>query len=418
MKKQILWASVAALYALCSSAWLTSCNNSNAHDELAHHHHDHSHGGHDHEGHDHEHEDHDHEHDGHEHEGHEHEGHEGHNHGSGSEITLSADQAKLLGVEVEHVEPRTFHNVIKASGEILETAQGSAVASAVTSGIVTFAGGVAEGSQVKAGQVIATVKSSGVTGGDPNAAARVAVENAQREVDRMRPLHEKGIVSTADWNAALGALAAAKAAYSPSASSGRVVTPQGGVITQLLVKQGQYVEAGTPIATVSSSTKLTLRADVPQRFYGDLASLTGAKVKPAYSNSTVDLSALGVQRVPATSATRARGGYVPVYFTFNGDGSLLPGSAVEVFLQGSPKTNAIVVPLTALSEQQGNFFVYVQLDDDGYLKSPVTVGANDGTDVEILSGLHDGDHVVVKGATAVRLAETQNVVPEGHSHNH
>jgi len=38
--------------------------------------------------------------------------------------------------------------------------------------------------------------------------------------------------------------------------------------------------------------------------------------------------------------------------------------------------------------------------------------------MEILSGLHEGDKVVVGGVSFVRLAEQSTVVPEGHSHNH
>lgn len=417
MNRKIICLLALASYGLMMTS-ITSCNNNNAHDELAHHHHHHHGEGHEHGEHE-EHEDHDHEHEDHEgHEHHEHEGHEGHDHGSGQEITLSPEQAKLLGVEVQTAKLQPFHNSIKVSGEILETAEGSAVAAAPTSGIVTFAGGLTEGKRVGAGALIATVKSTGITGGDPNAAARVAIQNAQREVDRLKPLHEHGIVSTAEYNAALSALASAKAAYSPAASAGRITAPTAGVITQLLVKQGQYVEAGSPIATISSTRKLTLRADVPQRYYGELATLTGAKVKTPYASEVMDIAALGGTRVVNSEATRARGGYIPVYYTFNNNGALMPGSAVEVYLQGAGRGQAIVVPVSALSEQQGNYFVYIKVDDEGYIKSPVTTGVSDGENIEILKGVHPGDNVVVKGTTTVRLAETSNVVPEGHTHNH
>ena len=76
------------------------------------------------------------------------------------------------------------------------------------------------------------------------------------------------------------------------------------------------------------------------------------------------------------------------------------------------------VPSTSLSEQQGQLFVFVQLDEDCFRKVPVQVGQSNGTDVEILSGLHEGERVVTEGTTFVRLAETSGVVPEGHSHTH
>lgn len=410
-----LFFAVSAMALTCG----TGCRNNNSNDELAHHHHHHGEGhDHDHEGHEgHDHEGHHHE--GHDHEGHHHEGHEGHNHGSGDEIILKPEQAKLMGVKVETVKPGEFNSVIKVSGEIVESAQGAAVASAPASGVVTFAPGIAPGKQVSAGTLIATVKSTGMTGGDPNAVARAAVQAAQKEVDRLKPLHEHGIVSTAEYNAALAALNTAKAAYSPGASSGRITAPVSGVITNLDARQGQFVDAGASVASISGGGSLTLRADLPQRHYGAIASLTGAKIKVPYSTETIDISDLGGKRIAASGAPRANGGYIPVYFSVQNTGaSLIPGTAVEVYLEGQPRQDVITVPVSALSEQQGNYYVYIRVDEEGYLKSPVTLGQSNGKRVEITSGVHSGDAVVSVGATTVRLAESAGVIPEGHNHNH
>lgn len=412
MHKRLLTAATALCYLvlMCGGA---ACHNDNAHDEVAHHHHDHGHV-HDHEhseeeGHDHEHEGHDHEHESHEH------GHEGHNHGNGQEITLEPEQAKLLGVETQTAHPGTFHTVVKCSGELLTDAQGQSTATAPVAGTVSYAAGITEGSAVRAGQTIATVNTRRVSGGDPNAAAKAAVSAAQREVDRLRPLHEKGIVTTAEMNAALAALDQARAMYS-SAGSTAVTAPAAGTVTRLDVSQGGYVDAGGAVAQIVSGNRLTLRADVPQRDYPRLGSLTGATVKADYTAAPVELADLGAKR--QGGAAVARGGYIPVYFSIANNGTLVAGSAVEVYLQGAPRQGVITVPLTALSEQQGNYYVYIKVDDEGYLKSPVTLGQSDGRRVEILNGVHDGDDVVVRGMTAVRLAESSGIVPEGHSHTH
>ena len=373
-----------------------ACHNSNANDELAHHDHNHEHN--------------------HEHH---HEGHEGHDHGDGQEIILEPEQAKLMGVKVMTAKSGPFNSVIKASGQIVENAQGAAVASAPTPGILTFAPGIVEGRQVSAGTLIATVKSSGMSGGDPNNAAQVAIASAQKEVERLRPLHEAGVVTTAEFNAAVAVLNAARASYSPQASTGRITAPSSGVITSIDVRQGQFVDAGTPVVSITGSGSLSLRADVPQKHFNEIGSITGARIKTPYSSEVIDIADLGGRRVNSVSAPRAMGGYVPVYFSIsNTHNMLLPGTAVEVYLQGAPRDNVVTVPVSALSEQQGNFFVYIQLDKEGYLRSPVKLGESNGKDVEILSGVHNGDRVVYEGATAVRLAASSNVIPEGHSHNH
>ena len=107
-----------------------------------------------------------------------------------------------------------------------------------------------------------------------------------------------------------------------------------------------------------------------------------------------------------------------VYFTFTNGGNILPGTPAEVFLLGEVRENVISVPVSALSEQQGRFFVFRRLGDECYEKVPVTLGANDGTRVEIKDGIKAGDNIVTKGTVSVRLAESSGVVPEGHSHNH
>ena len=75
------------------------------------------------------------------------------------------------------------------------------------------------------------------------------------------------------------------------------------------------------------------------------------------------------------------------------------------------------MPRTALTEEQGSFFVYLQVHDDCYKKQLVNIGADNGEQVQILSGIHAGDRVVVNGAYQVKLAGATNAIP-AHSHEH
>ena len=80
--------------------------------------------------------------------------------------------------------------------------------------------------------------------------------------------------------------------------------------------------------------------------------------------------------------------------------------------------HVITLPLEAISEQQGVKFVYIKLDEECYQKQEVKTGLSDGERIEILSGLEEGQEVVTRGVTQVRLAASASVVPEGHSHSH
>lgn len=359
---------------------------------------------------------HDHEHE-HEH-GHEHSGHEGHNHGAGQEITLEPEQAASMGVKTAVVEAGPFAGTIRATGKITESTQGSGMITAPTSGIFRFKGNIVAGTRVGAGTTVGTVSSTNVSGGDANAAALAELNSARQELERLKPLYEKKLVTAEKFNAAQAAYDVAKARYSPSAATGAVTSPCAGTIKEIMVENGQYVEAGTPIALVSNNSSLTLTVDVPERYSGRLGEVTDARIITPGDRSAVDVSALGGKKIPSTGIT-VTPGYIPVIFSLDSnDGRLRAGSVAEVYLLCERRDNVISVPLTAVTEQQGNHFVFVKVDDEGYIKSPVRLGERDGKSVEVLSGLHAGDEVVTEGVTALRLAETSGNVPEGHTHSH
>lgn len=360
---------------------LTACN-SNAHDQLAHHNHNHA--------------------------GAEH---------NGEEIVLEPEAAEQLGVVVRKVSTSPFYNIVKVSGIISDSPAGSAVATAPLAGVIAFSPSVSEGALVRRGAAIASVNPTAVSGGNSNAAAAAVLNAAKAELDRLTPLHQNGIVSTAEYNAAVAAYNVAKANYSPAAS-GSVTAPVAGTITSLLVSPGQYVQPGQPVAKIASGTDLILTADLPQRYAADAAAFTSASVSLPGKSAPVDLDSLGAKRIQNPANVTSSPGYIPVYFSFLNNGAFVSGTPVEVFLRGTEIPDAIVVPLSAVSEQQGAYFVYIRLDEECYRKVPVTLGADDGTNVRILSGLKPGQNVVVKGMVAVRLAESSAVVPEGHSHNH
>lgn len=366
--------------------------------------------------HDHAHEHSDHDKHDHEHEGHDHECEE-HDHGDADEINLNPEVAERMGVKVTTVAPNPFSNVIKVSGVITASAEGTAMVAAPTSGIVTVVRGLNTGSTVGAGSTVATIKASNVSGGDVNKVAQAELEAARAEYERLKPLYAERLVTQARFNEAKAAYERAKAAYSAPAAAGRAAAPISGVITSLEVASGQYVEVGSPIATVSASAKLSLRAEVPARFNASLAGVTDARIVMPNSNVSATVSELGGHRIGNSSAA-ASAGYVPVTFTFDNNGTLVPGTAVEVYLIGGNSRQALTVPVSALSEQQGDYFVYQRLDEDCYRKLPVTVGESDGASVEILSGLKGGEEIVTEGVTTVRLAASAGAVPAGHTHSH
>lgn len=359
------------------------------------------------------HEGHDHEHEGHDHAA---ETHEEHDH---DEISLPPATAERLGVRTDSVTLHPFGQVLKVSAVVSTASESAGAVSATTSGIITLASGVNVGTEVKKGQLIGTIKADAVSGGDANRAARVELEAAQREFSRVSTLYADHLITAAQYNEAKAALDRARAAYSAPAASGRVTAPIAGVITSLDVKSGDFVATGAPVAAVGSASRLTIRADVPAKSYHTVAAARDARIVIPSTDESYLVSQLSGRRTDTANATAAAaGGYVPMTFTVNNNGRLIPGSVLEMYIFEPTDRLALTVPNSAITEQQGNFFVYIRLDEDCYRKVAVKRGATNGIETEILSGLKPGDIVVTEGATIVRLAEAGKNIPEGHSHSH
>lgn len=370
---------------------------------------------------------HDHDHGHHEMEtDHDHEGEEGHEHGhehSSGEgehgpdiISLKPEMAERFGVTAQKVEAAPFRSVVKVSGTLTDSPDETAVVVAPVAGTVTFARGISEGARVRRGQSFARINPSAVAGGNPNASAKAALDAAKREMDRLKPLYDERLVTAQEYNAAVAAYNQARASFSAGASGNSAVAPIGGTVISLAVPSGSFVNAGDAIATVGSASRLMLKAEVPASESGILPHISDARFKTSGALGAKTVSALKGKR--AGSASRATTpGYIPVYFTLENDGTLVPGTPVTVWLLGEELPECLSVPVSALSEQQGLLYVYLKLDEDCYRRVPVTVGQSDGERVQILSGLRPGDDVVTNGAITVKIAGNTSAIP-AHSHSH
>lgn len=353
----------------------------------------------------------------HEHE-HEHKHKHEHEHVHSGATVLSVEKANKFGVKTESITPSEFNKIIKVSGEILPAQGDSYTVSAPSSGTVKFISNISEGVQVRAGQQICAISGDNIVGGDSNANARISYNTAKRELERLTPLFKDKIVTEREYNAAKEAFEKAELAYRPTTSNNICGTTSiSGVVVSLLVKDGEYVNAGNPIAVINKNSKMTLRADVPEKYFRDLNSIKTANVKTAYSNNAISLKELN-GKVISSSNIAATTGYIPIYIEFDNKNTFASGSFAEVFLVGETKSNVLTVPVTAITEELGNHFLYVQLHEDMYDKRLVKLGESDGTRIEILSGLKANEKVVTEGVMFVRLASNSSEIPSACNHQH
>ena len=393
----------------------------------AHAHHAHDGHGHDHAAHDHathDHKDHDHAHEGHDHaaeiSGHAHEGEAG---AHSDEIIFTKAQAARTEFEVREIQPATFHQVIKTTGQILSAPGDESVIVATNNGVVSYADhDLTVGSPVQEGEPVFYIASKHLGDGDYYERTRAAYEQAKAEYERAQKLIGDKIISQKEFESIVLAYQEAKIAF--DAISGKnspqgvgVNTPLGGYIKSINVKDGEYVTAGQAIATVSQNRRLVLRADVSEKHYAALHNITTANFKTPYDNQVYELKELSGRLLSAGKSATDNTFFIPVTFEFDNRGDIIPGSFVEVYLISMPMENVISLPLTALTNEMGYFYVYRQLDEEGYQKQEVQVGASNGKEIQILNGVHPGDRIVTKGAYQVKMASASAAIP-GHTHEH
>jgi RND family efflux transporter MFP subunit len=266
------------------------------------------------------------------------------------------------------------------------------------------------GSPVKAGQALFSISGSGM--GDDNASlvyqtAKGDYELTKSEYERMQQLVEKEIVSKREFQEAQNRYERAKAKFDNlqqnfSAGVQTVYAPATGVLEKVQVHNGQHVGKGQALATIASYGQVQLTANVPVCYK---SAGQGWKLLDA------ELLSVG-QRVDESSFR------LPVYFEASNTGDLLPGSLVELNITCSSGRPVVVVPAGAVLEQQGNYFIYVQINPELFEKRQVFPGASDGVETVIKEGLSAGERIVTKGAVLVKLAAVSNSLDPHAGHVH
>ncbi len=421
--------------AICLLFLLGSCgrrNAANTTDQHIHEQHDHDHDD-DHAGCDHDHEshdDHDHDHESHDHdheaEGHSHD-HEGDTHQeeekpAAGEIVFTAEQASKIDFALYGVKRAPISDVIKASGIISSAPGDQSAIVAPVSGIVAVSGSYGvPGARVGSGYAVFHVSTRSMGEGDYAARVSAAYEQAKADYTRAQELAQNSIVSQKDLAAAKRSYTDAQTAYDAiagknSARGIAATAPLSGYLSEVNVQSGDYVEAGQLLARVSANRRMMLQADVPARYYGKLPKVAGANFKTVSGDKIYSTAGMNGRVASYGRSTEASSYYIPVVFEFDNPGDILSGVYADVYLLSSEKKEALVIPVGALVEEQGFYYVYVSMGNDHYEKREVTLGSGNGSETEVVSGLSEGDTIVSKGAYNIRLASASGAIPHGHTH--
>ncbi len=256
------------------------------------------------------------------------------------------------------------------------------------------------GDFVRAGQIVAKMDEVSLN------QSKLSMANDSLEYSRIKKLYEQGGVSKSDFDAMELKYNVTRSQYQNLLENTILRSPVSGVITARNYDQGDMY-GGSPIYVVEQIT--------PVKLYVGISEMDYTRVK---KNDTVTLTA---DALPGKTFTGRIARIYPTIdaatHTFtaevnvaNSDRLLRPGMYARVTVNfGS--NHSIVVPDDCVVKQQGSGVrsVFVLQNDDTVKEIVVTLGRHFGTEYEILSGIAEGDKVVVKGQASFKNGSKVNV---------
>lgn len=252
-----------------------------------------------------------------------------------------------------------------------------------------------------------------------NAATRAELDAARtklKEIElQIRALQQKqaALVTPSDRGVAQAELRDAEASADAARrriALTRIQAPLGGTVYRLSVRPGDFINSGDPVAGVGRLDKMLVRVYVDEPELGRVHlnqpvtitwdALPGAEWKGTVSRLPTEIRTFGTRQVGEVECRIA-----------NPDGKLVPGTNVNVEIRTSVTPNALIVPKEALRRQGAETGVLV-LRDSRLAWQPVKTGAASITDIEISSGLQEGDSVALPSGAPVQAgAEVRPVYP-------
>lgn len=339
-------------------------------------------------------------------------------------ITYLKEQAWKVDFANQEVRRQPFYQVVRTSGMASSAPGDEQTVTATTPGIVSLGRNrLFAGTPVTAGQTLFSISSKNFTGDNADVRleeARNNLEKAKADFDRNQKLIGEQLITQKEFLESRQEMDNAQALYNSlsqnySQSGQPIKAPLTGYVKALLVAEGQYAEAGQPLAVLSKNNRLVVKAELSQTAFAQINRITSANFR-VNSRQVYSLQELN-GRVASIGKSAENDLFIPVYFEIDNREGILPGAYMEVFIQTGALADALVIPLAALMEEQGNFYCYVQTGGESFEKRELKLGGNDGRLVQVHSGISKGERVVTKGAYNIKLSTASGALPShGHSH--
>ncbi|HWR44990.1 efflux RND transporter periplasmic adaptor subunit [Sporomusa sp.] len=304
-----------------------------------------------------------------------------------------------------------IQSTVSATGTI--SAVNSVEISSRVTGLITEVN-VKENDFVKAGQVLFILDDSSVRAQVSQYSAQLT--NYAAIYERSKQLAAIGGESVQQLDADRTNFLVAQSTYDNYATQLAyyvIKAPIDGMVIGKPTPAGQTVAQGISspqvIMTIADMSKMQIKVLVDETDIGKVKDgQTVSFTVDTYTDKTFTGKVTKISRDATTSSNVV---YYPVYVDVDSpQGLLYPTMTARVTINVGESKNSLVVPLTAIKEEKGQKYVQVMVNGKTQ-KTSVKTGLNDDEKMEIISGLSEGDSVVLPASKAKSSTSNNNQGP-------
>lgn len=266
---------------------------------------------------------------------------------------------------------------------------------------------VREGSEVKAGEIIARIETDDyrIALNRAEAAYRLAVSDLKRD----RSVYGKGIISEAQLETKQTNASIAET----EVANGRLLlerctikAPISGVITRLDAKKGLLLAIGDPIGEIVKIDRVKAVVGIPESDMPAVSRLTSVELTiKALSDKRVVGESYFLSPVPDSEARIYR-----LELSLNNpDRDILPGMFIRANVVKQKVENTVAIPFYSVISRGDEQFVFIE-ENGVAVKKNVSLGIMEKWMVQVTSGLEKGQNLIVEGHRDVENGQPIKVV--------
>ena len=296
-------------------------------------------------------------------------------------------QAEPVAVPVITAAPRTIDAVVTATGAL--ASKNSSMLSSKVMGRVDFLG-VREGDHVNAGRLLMRIDSGEITA--QAIQAQAAYNNAKVQFDRIKSLYDSKASTQVEMDQATLGLETAQAALKAAKAmeSYTVITaPISGQVVEKRINLGEMAMPGQPLLRIEDNKNLRLEVTVREQ---DILQVQPGQAVKVQVDALQGREIAGrVAQVVSASDVRTHSFIVKI--DVPAEKGLITGMYGKA-LFSIGKHEAILIPRSAVVEMSGITGVYIISPEGTAQFQMVQLGAEHGDQVEVVTGLKNGDRAV------------------------